>query len=481
MSSSSPFRTNGRAVLLTAPLLAACCLLSAATGAAEEQLDIVAIVASADRDVSLVVDVRATAATPIRSEDFSVRAGEIPLPTRALPVISDLASIGIVVDASAADVTVQQAGLSGAQQAGLSGAANFLLQMPVEARTTVVADTRPPRVLAPPETGATDAVRALSAVEGRGERDTSEALTLVLRQLPDTPGRLRVVVLYTRGPDASGEAAADLAERLAEAHAVLAVIATGADTRYWSRVTTATGGVLVAAEPAAVMMAFDHVADALRARHVLTFPSPGELPTRVSVRVNTVDGPLTADAVVSPGQDGIGHVERPRSASKERGDGGLDLLSLLVLGVGALVVIAAAVLFMARRARSRHVAGPDVMLRGLDAGPGGATVPGETSGSEVQMIPMGEVSPEERRSEAAGAESRRSPAEERPPAAVESEEAAASAVQSTDGGRTGKSQAASAAAAVAAAEQRARAVAAAARSAAEAASAPHIRRAPRSK
>jgi hypothetical protein len=350
MSLSSLSRPDHRAALLAALLLVASCWPSAATGATEE-LDIVAVVPSAGRQVSLIAELPPTVATPIRSEDFSVTAGDVALPTRAVPVISDQTAIGMIIDASAADLT--------AQQAGPSGAANFLLQMPLAARTTVVADTTPPTVIAPLETGVTGAVRALSAVHARGERATSDALTLVLRQLPITPGGVRIVVLYATGPDAVGVAAADLAERLASAGAVLAVITPAADTRYWSRVTTATGGLLVAARPSAVMAAFDEVAAALRARHVVTFQAPGALPTRVSVRLSTVDGTLTADADVSPGQDHIGRGERSRSASQESRDRGVEVLSVLALGVGGLVVVAAAALLVARRARSHHATGSE--------------------------------------------------------------------------------------------------------------------------
>jgi hypothetical protein len=449
MSSCSRFRPDRRAALFAASLLTASCMLTAATGA-EEQLEIVAVVASADRQVSLVAELPPTVATPIRSEDFSVTAGEVELPTRAVPVISDQTVIGVIVDASAADVT--------AQQAGLSGAANFLLQMPLTARAAVVADTSPPTVLAPLQTGATDALRALSGVKARGEQATSDALSLVLRHLPDSPGRLRLVVLYTSAPHAGGEVAADLAERLTQAHALLAVVSTATDTRYWSRLTAATGGVLVAAEPADVMAAFDYVAAALRSRYVVSFWALGELPTRVSVQVNTVKGTLTADTVVTPRLDVIGRGEQSRSATEERGAGGVNRLWLVVPGLGVVIVIAAAVLLAVRGARPHDATGPDVTPERMEMLLGGATVPDQTTGTQAGPSP-----PNDGRK-----------------AAVESEEGAASAAGPKGGGRTVKSQAASAAAAVAAAEQRGRAVAAAARLAAEAASSPHIRRRPSS-
>src|SRR6266545_5024671 len=320
MSSPSLSRADRRLAVLTALLAVACALQwLAATGAAAAQLDIVAVLGpAADRQVSLVADIRPGATTPIPSDSFSVTAGGVRLPARAMPVISDQLAIGLVVDASAAGAK--------ALQAGVSGAANFLLQMPVAARTAVVADTRPPAVVAPLHGGAADALLALSSVRARNERSTSDALTLVLRQLPATPDGSRVVVLYTSAPDAGGEAATDLAARLTTAHALLAVVTAGTDRRYWSQVTAATGGVLVAAQPRATMAAFDDVADIMRGRYLLTFPMTGQLPARVSVRVGTADGTLTAVALVPP----------PSSpASDQPNDGRAGVLWVLALGVAA--------------------------------------------------------------------------------------------------------------------------------------------------
>jgi hypothetical protein len=304
-----------------------------ATPAEAAELDIVAVVPSpADEQVTVVADVRPPVHAPVRPEDFSVKVGGSPvLPTRAVRVFSDQLATGLVVDAS---------GPGGAAlQAGLSGAANFLLQTPAGTSTAVVADTTPPAVVSPLRSGATDALLALSAVEPRGGRSTTDALSLVVRELTAAPAGPRLVVLYTSAPDAGGEAAADLAERLAGADALLAVVTTGADKRYWSQVTGATGGILVAAQPSAVIAAFDQVAEALRARYLVTLLTPGQLPARVSVRVATAAGTLTADAIVP--------AARPAGTP---GDDGTDLGWLLVLGIGFVTIVAAAgTLFLARR------------------------------------------------------------------------------------------------------------------------------------
>jgi len=359
MSSFSPSRPSRPAAVLTALLVAAGGLPLGAADGATPGLDIVAVDASADPEVSLVADVRPAAATPIRSEDFSVAAGDVRLRTRAVPVLSDRPALGVVVDASAAG--------GSALQEGASGAANLLLQLPYASDTAVVADTSPPTVLAPARTGVTDAVRALSAVRAGGDRATSQALTLVLRQLPAVPGGRRVVVLYTSGRDAGGVSAADLVRGLAGAQALLAVVSRGSDTQYWSRVASATGGVLVAASPSAVITAFDDVAAALRARYVLNFQVPEGLPAEVSVRVSTADGTLTTQTLVSPGQNG---------SAADEGGGSAALLWLLVLGAAALLVILATVrLVVSRRTRSPEGPGIKVTYQRLESVLGASPVP----------------------------------------------------------------------------------------------------------
>src|SRR6266498_48156 len=155
MPSSSPPR-SGRRIAPLAALLVVLCGLQwlLALPAIGSQLDIVAVAASAaDRQVRLVAEVRPATAMPIPSRNFSVIKGGVRLPTRTVPVISDRTVIGVIIDASAAGAANLEA--------GLSGAANFLLRMPLDARTAVIADTNPPKVLTPAGVGTTDALRAL--------------------------------------------------------------------------------------------------------------------------------------------------------------------------------------------------------------------------------------------------------------------------------------------------------------------------------
>jgi hypothetical protein len=191
---------------------------------------------------------------------------------------------------------------------------------------------------------------------------------------------------------------ADLVRRLAAADTVLAVVSRGSDTRYWSRVALATGGVLVAPGPSSVMSAFDEVMASLRARYVLSFPTPQELPSRVSVRVSTADGTQTAQAVVSPGQ--VGGTDPPGAAFEE-GGGMSTWIWFVVLGAAALLAIVGVVMLTSAR-RGQPPASPDakVTYQRLEGILGGSKVPYVTVGVET-MEPSQERAQE--------------PAQERPP------------------------------------------------------------------
>jgi hypothetical protein len=278
-------------VRLTALVLVVCAVQwLAATGAVAADLAIVAVFPPTAGHALMVVDVGPDA-EPVSSQSASVTVDGLPQPTTVVPVLSDGLAVGLVVDAS----DTGRASLP----TRLSGAARFILETPAAAHATVVADTTPPAVVAPLQQGPVNIVRALSAVQAGGARRTSDALTLAVRQLPARPTGPHVVVLYTSGPDAGGERAAHLAERLVQAHVVLVVISTARDAGFWSQVTRDTGGFLAPSEGASGVKAFDRMAALLRARYLLTFPTPARLPTLVSVQLDTGKGRLTNVAVVS--------------------------------------------------------------------------------------------------------------------------------------------------------------------------------------
>jgi hypothetical protein len=276
-------------------------LLWTGRAAAAGTLEIVRIaVAPAGDEVSLL----ATVDPPRPTSTFTVSADGAPLPSQAAPIFSDQLALGLVVDAAPASAR--------SLPPTLSGAASFLLQAPVESHVAVVADASPPTVVTPLQRGAADAVAGLETLRARGgQRHTADAIDLALRQLPAArsgaapearraaePEWTRVLLLCTSAPNAGSLSEVDLAARLDKANAMLAVVFTGDDSRYWSRVTAATGGILVATRPAAAIEAFGHVADVMRARYLVTFATPRQLPARVALRVGTGASAMTANAIV---------------------------------------------------------------------------------------------------------------------------------------------------------------------------------------
>jgi hypothetical protein len=298
MSSSTPTSSSSRRLRRCALLLLVLVAhLVAIGGAAAAQPEIVVVARATGDRVRLTVELRGVEDQPLAPESFSTLVDGVPRPTTVEPVMSDRLAVVAVVDASDAAGPVLQA--------GVSGLTSFVLAAPTSIPIALVADATPPDLVAPLQPGPAGALRALAALRPHGGRDTSGAVDLALRQLPADVAAPRVVVLYTAAPDAGGESAADLGERLNAAGVLLAVVTTAEDGRaapqYWSAVAADTGGVAVSARATEVVPAFDRVAAALRTRYLLTTPLLDRLPATVTVRVDTARGPLTADAVV-PGE-----------------------------------------------------------------------------------------------------------------------------------------------------------------------------------
>jgi len=355
-------------------LLAAACALQSlgAAATAGSQLVILAVETSAvDRQVTVVADVRSAGATPIGSEAFSVTAGGVWLPTRVEPVLSDQLAVGLVVDGSRHGAATLHS--------GVSGPANLLLQLPVAGRVAAVADTSPPVVMAPLAVGAKDALSALDALRPHGERHTSQALTVALRQLPVSPGEPRLLLLFTGAADAGGEPAADLAQRLKKAHTLLAVVSTAADNAYWSRVTAATGGVLVAPQATDLIAAFETLLDPLRTRYLLTFPAPERVPARVTVRVTTAAGTVSADAFVA----GV-------STPDSRAGAGTSRLPIPAL-IAAVVILGLAVAVLRARAVARSRSAGRQPAGDRRGGPAAAPSPVRRSAPPRRAMPADEA------------------------------------------------------------------------------------------
>jgi len=291
-----PARKLAAAVALVLPALAAFPLggepMLAATPAAASRVAISGIYSLPNDQVCAVATIQPLPAAPLDVSNLHATAGNTTLPVTMTPVLSFRTAVSVVVDASTA-------GADALQRSGLSGVTNLLLQLPPESRTAVIADRRPPMVVAPPGQGIAADLDALEALRPDGDRATSDALALAVRQLPPAEAFSSVVVLYTGASDAGGPTAAALGQRLRQAHAVLAVADTSRDPQYWRDVSTLTGGLDLHIQAGDAIPAFDALADALRARYKVIFPRPTGAIDRVDLRF-TVGGQQLTTAVSLP-------------------------------------------------------------------------------------------------------------------------------------------------------------------------------------
>jgi hypothetical protein len=295
MSSRSPIRfersrSDRRRPRAVAVLLALIAVQLYGTAAAAAPVPLpVAAVLPGGAQTSLVVDLSAGA--PGDHKTVAVTRDDVPQPATLIPVVSDGLAVALVVDTSA--------GGAATLPAWLSAAARFILEAPATTQAVVIRDAVPAAAITGPQRGPTGVVRALTSVSAGGVRDTAAALTLAAAQFPGTPAGRRVVVLYTTGADAGGESAGALAARFRSSGTILVVVGTADGDPYWATAAAATGGFFAPAGNPVVIPALDQVETTLRGRYLVQFPTPSRLPAHVSVRVDTGDLALTADAVVS--------------------------------------------------------------------------------------------------------------------------------------------------------------------------------------
>ena len=184
-----------------------------------------------------------------------------------------------------------------------------------------------------------------------GARSTAAALDLAVAQLRAGATDPRLVVLYTGAPDAGGEPAATVVERMRAAGVVLAVVGSGETASpFWTAVAEGTGGMAVTAGPSGVIGAFDQVDG--RAGHALPADVPG--------------------ARAAPGhRRGAGRHRRAAPCRPRRpltppaappGSGGTGpVVAVAIGGMIAVVLVAGAVVLVRRRAGGRRhgaVVGP---------------------------------------------------------------------------------------------------------------------------
>ena len=355
LSTRADRRAPRAAVLLAVVALVAG--IGTPAAAAPVQLPVVAVIPGADQ-TTLVVDLSAISG-PVARSAATVTVDGTPLPARLEPVVSDLMTVAFVIDTSDAGRT--------ALSSWLSAATRFVLEAPPGTQAVAVADTTPPKLITGVQRGPVGMVKALSEVRAGGGRDTSDALTLAVRQFPTTPAGRRVVVLYTTAADAGGEPAADLSARFRRAGAILVAVGTAGGSAYWTQAAQQTGGFFAPVDTPAVVPALDQVDTALRGRYLLQFPTPAGLPARVQVRVDAPELALTGAAVIPA-------AAVPAGAAASGGPDTSVIITVAGILAALLIVVAGALVLRRRPA------------------PAGAPVRAEITHTEPSAIARGRAS-----------------------------------------------------------------------------------------
>jgi hypothetical protein len=342
---------------------------AARAAASNRGIDVVAVRSMPGDRISVVAQLRPATELPLDPSSVTVTSGASDLPPQTQPLLSGHTAVAVVVDASAAGAPALQGG-------GQAGLAALLLQLPSGASSAVIADRHPPAVVTQPSVGVSDDLQAISALKSGGPSQTSAALTLALGTMPPGADIQPVIVLYTSSLDAGGETAAALSERLLRAHAVLAVVDTSAVPTYWANVAAATGGLSAAGRPDQAIGAFDQVADALRARSVVSFPRPPAGNGQATVRVGagsrqlltTFRLPSTSLATAVP-VSSSDPVSKPASSVLPN-NGTTALLAGSAAAVAVLVILGLILLRRRGRIRQRSVvrAGTDLQPVPVPAG-----------------------------------------------------------------------------------------------------------------
>jgi hypothetical protein len=246
-----------------------------------------------------------------------------------IPVMSEGVAVSLVVDASADGAATLPA--------WLSAAARFILEAPGGTDSVIIPDRRPAAALTAPQRGPTGIVSALTTMKADGARDTAAALALARAQFPQSAAGRRIVVMYTSATAAGDESPARIAGEFRASGTLLVVVGTAAAADYWSAAAAATGGFFAPAAEPVVVPALDQVESTLRDRYLVRFPTPASLPAKVSLKI----GSLTTE------------VELPRTGATGR-----PFWQTLLFALAGAVVLAAAVLLVARTRRPRPPAGP---------------------------------------------------------------------------------------------------------------------------
>jgi hypothetical protein len=297
---------------------------------------VIAVHTASAPDVSMVV---APPSTPpengATAESCTVTIDAESAACTVTPVASDSLSVALVID-TASDLTAQE--LAAVQ----NGAIDFLLGLPPEANSMVVAAGGEPQVVAPLSADRAEALSAISALRTGGSHATNAGTRLAAQSLESAPPGPRVIIAYAHGSDEQGPSVEQLSEAVLQANAVVNVITPGAESIWPSVVDRAGGIVLPPTNAADIAQSYGRLATMLGEQYLVTFQAPGELPAVAQVAFQSGDQEY-GTVVDLPDTD-------TRQAAPTQGRGIVGLVSLVVAG---LVLIGLAVLALVLRTRRR--------------------------------------------------------------------------------------------------------------------------------
>ena len=302
--------------------------------AAGDELRVIAVRTASAPRVSMVVQAPVTPQHGSEEESCTVTIDGESVATTISPMASGDLSVALVID-TASDLTPQE--LVAVQ----SGAIDFLLGLPQEANSMVVAAGGTPQVVAPLNAHPAEALSAISALDVGGSRATSAATRLAAESLQSGAPGPRVIIVYTGGPDEQSLSVEQLSEAVLEADAIVNVIPVGAES-IWPSVVERTGGVVLPPTGAAdIAQSYGRLATMLSEQYLVTFQAP-ELPAVAQIGFQSGDQEYRA-VVNLPDAD-------TEQAAPTEGKGIVGLVSLVVAG---LVLIGLAVLAPVLRTRRR--------------------------------------------------------------------------------------------------------------------------------
>jgi hypothetical protein len=304
--------------------------------AAGDDLRVIAVNTASAPRVSMVVEAPVTPPqNGSEEESCTVTIDGEPVATTVSPMASGDLSVALVID-TASGLTPRE--LAAVQ----SGAVDFLLGLPPEANSMVVAAGGNPQVVAPLNAHPAEALSAISALRTGGTRATMAGTVLAAQSLESAPPGPRVIIVYAHGPDEHGVLVDQLSEAVLQANAVVNVIPAGAES-IWPSVVDRTGGVVLPPTGAAdLAQSYGRLAAMLSEQYLVTFQVLDRLPAVAQVAFQSGDQEYRA-VVNLPDAD-------TEQAAPTESSGIVGLVSLVVAG---LVLIGLAVLALVRFTRRR--------------------------------------------------------------------------------------------------------------------------------